>query len=246
MQLKLPATTNAIKATCNRSIPGTSKFSSYKSHRQTKHFSCNISGITMSTIIVFLGSLLCFTTILLVSGLPATSSGTVNIESCSCQHPPRNDCISLPQAILDVQSETIDSFYDNLYSFMTLRDLFHFGLLDYEDVAFLAPSPYGIDVTSTYQQEKAMQRCQGLMSQFVFPQARDRPCAWTYKCTQNLLHFPSFRIEAVLNNEANSANCEEFEVRVEDYRFVKTTCEYNTSLSHWEYCYCGTNVIAFL
>lgn len=208
---------------------------------------------------IFQGGLLCLIACnLSAAQLPATSSSaskeddialdrvrreTLNFEGCSCPVPPRNECVSLQEAIFDVQS---DFNGNHPYTFFTLSDLYYSGILDSRGDFILSPPPICTDFTTTFEIELAGQRCNDLMQRFILPHPVNSSCSWRYRCTQNQLQFPSFHVDAVLDNKANNHICQEFEVRIADWRFVKTLCKHNSSLPYWLYCNCGPKVIAYI
>ena len=145
--------------------------------------------------------------------------------------------------IFDSQSTDEDS----PYSFFTLNDLYYSGILDHRNDSFLAPLPNGTDFTTGAAVDLAEDNCRDLKRRFNIPtkeSTMDRDCAWSYKCTQNHLHFPSFHLEAVLNKDYNDEICER--VTIFNKRFVRTPCEHDSSLSHWLKCDCGTTVVAYI
>lgn len=178
-----------------------------------------------------------------VLGRSRRDSESVENSGCSCESSPGNECVSLQQAVFNFQSMHFFLNSDHPYTFFSLGDLHYSGILGHQDIDFLAPPSNDTDITTTFELENTEGRCSDLKQRFIFPSKAETKCAWHYECHQHQHQFPSFHFSAVLNDK--NADCEDSEVRIEDWRFMKTPCEHDSSLSHWQKCNCGPKVVAY-
>ena len=170
------------------------------------------------------------------------SNSVVEIGDCICLIRETSVCTSLGDAIFTTFSE-LSMDQDSPYSFFTLRDLYYSEILDNQGVGTLQPPPLkGVDYTSESEVELTQHRCMDLMARYDFPTKDSEGCKWNYECTQNQLHFPSFSIEAKLE-EGSPRMCTA--ISMENKRFIRTQCRLNEDLPHWLECSCERLVTGF-
>lgn len=164
-------------------------------------------------------------------------------DSCSCTQLNPGSCTSLPDAIFTVFRR--ERHVDTPYHFFTLKDLFYSFLLDSRDHGPLQGLPLdgSIDPGTTSEQELTQRRCNDLITRYDLPTKDTNGCSWTYTCTQNQLHFPSFHVEAVLDS-GSTGECASVRT-VNDLRFKRTSCQQDPCRADWLECNCGTKVVGF-
>ena len=167
----------------------------------------------------------------------------LDIEDCRCIVRETDSCTSLKDAIFTMFS-ILGLDEGTPYGFFTLKDLYYSEILDYRNNYVLMPPPFneGFDATSGGELQLTEYRCMDLMARYYFPTKDTGECRWNYRCTQNQYHFPSFHVEAVLDENA-SFRCSR--ITMENRRFIRTQCRLNENLPHWLECYCGRITTGF-
>lgn len=164
---------------------------------------------------------------MLTNGDEEEEGSTANVQSeMMC-----NKCRSLREALTDyfvLPQE--DLSYINLkasYNSFLLADLFYAGLLGGGELSSLPPSE------TTRKMSK--QICNRVIKDIYRPQnVSSGHCSWHYECHQDLTRFPSFKVQAVIDNMSyeDRSRCHR-ETMTSTY-FKKTECsEYNCGKDHW-------------
>lgn len=166
----------------------------------------------------------------------------LEIDDCTCFVKETESCTSLQEAIFAIYSEASVE-HDTPYSFFTLKDLYYSEILDSRDIGILEPPPlHGIDFSSESELRLTRERCEDLLGRYNLPTKDTKDCRWSYRCTQNQLHFPSFHIEAVLDAESTGVCSRVF---MDNWRLYRTKCKMNENLPHWLQCDCGRTVTGY-
>ena len=128
------------------------------------------------------------------------------------------------------------------FNFFTLKDLYYAGILDFgPNAGDLQPPPVGVDFGVPIELI-AQSRCDHLADNFISA-GKDTECTWTYQCRQNQRQFPSFYMEAVLDDEPTNGMCSP--QKIANLRFVSSVCEHDSSVRDWMECNCGVVVVGF-
>ena len=170
--------------------------------------------------------------------MSATTASQNTPPDCTCWQSPSN-CTTLEDAIQSMY-DRIDEDGDEPYSFFTLKDLYYSGLLSTS--SDLAPPPLDVDFTDPHEVALEERRCRYLLKNFPRTHSDER-CSWTVQCEQKQDRFPSFYVEAVLDEGLSVAECKP--LNIYNKRFVRTVCEQDSSKPHWQECDCGELTIGF-
>ncbi len=177
------------------------------------------------------------------SAIASQESAPIEMNNCTCTRISTSSCTSLQDAIFTVINQLRD--IDTPYQFFTLRDLFYSAILDDRQRGYLQGPPLDgtVDLNSERERQLTQRRCNDLMARYNLPTKDTDSCTWSYTCTQNQLQFPSFHIEAVLD-ESSPGVCNKVKT-FESRRFLKTQCQQDASRVDWLDCHCKRTVIGF-
>jgi hypothetical protein len=139
--------------------------------------------------------------------------------------------------------DRIDIDGDIPHQFFTLKDLLYSGILMgreglQSDLRPLSTRPGRVTVAES---EVGVQRCNLLEGNYHFTTQDTENCRWSYNCMQHQDQFPSFYLNA--NLETSTGNCTQ--VVAKNKRFVRTTCQSDSSLPHWLECECQDIVVGY-
>lgn len=166
------------------------------------------------------------------------------IDDCECRRKDDSEsCQSLESAIYKFYFRE-DNNYDTPYQFFSLKELFFAALLDGEDNSNLQPTPLqGVDFNAGAEEDRGRTNCWFHRKNYNFITTDTSSCKWDYECTQNRLQFPSFTMEAVLSNDSSTEICSP--VTMTNKKFLRTSCQHDSSLPHWLECNCGNTVVGY-
>ena len=174
----------------------------------------------------------------------ASTNGTCRSQNCSCVIRNPDSCTSLQDIIFEVYSQlSLDQ--DTPYHFFTIKDLYYSALLNSSGVGLLQGPPLeGVDFDSGHERDLTKDHCDNLMARFPLPTKDTNECSWSYSCSQNQLHFPSFHIKAVLDEGSRAHRCDPVRM-AENRRFLRTQCRHDASKANWLECSCEHAVVGF-
>ena len=158
-----------------------------------------------------------------------------------CQQSSNISCASLKEALIGyTKGIGYDIYLDTPYHVFSVFDLFYSGLLRGEDAP--RATPIDTDVQSEITSKLWKSRCRNLLRQINLSKNQSNLCQWNYTCKYNPLYFPSFLIEAKLD-ESNSVKDKCLPLKVKSSKFVRTICQADPEESHWCNCEDQSSII---
>jgi len=189
--------------------------------------------------------LLALISVRLARPIEMSLSNTVSIDqSCpsvhmdACLRSSNDSCSSLQEALAQhYNTETGQRLTsDTPYHVFSVFDLFYSGLVQGESSP--PATSMDLELESVEAVDSARRRCEALRRKLKFSKKDSDNCQWEYTCKYNPHYFPSFTVEARLNDALSDWNaCEA--VRVRNLKFVRTECLTDPNNSHWCPCNAG-------
>ena len=163
--------------------------------------------------------------------------------NCNCRQVNPGSCTSLQDALFAEYSQ--EGHIDTPYHFFSLKDLYYSLLLDSRGRVPLEGIPLNGSINPESEIERTLTalRCDELIERYNLPTKDTDRCTWTYVCTQNLLHFPSFHVEAQLDPSSTGV-CNSVTTHVSK-SFFRTQCQHDRCRADWLQCTCESPVIGF-
>ena len=193
-------------------------------------------------------SLIILTLVHLATQLPIQRRQVVNDDfidrGCSdsqiaqCRAESASNCTSLVEALVGTYDleEGVRLPYDTPYHIFSAFDLFFSGLIS--DIH--APSAYsrGAKLESAQVKRISRRNCEALLDRVSLSTEDTDECQWSYTCKYNPHYFPSFTVEAKLDDSLSVPHrCSN--IKMSNIKFVRTTCEANPEEDHWCRCDAG-------
>lgn len=155
------------------------------------------------------------------------------------------------QQIAQVYKAAINDHYDRInidadrpYNFFTIKDLFYAGLLDFgPNPGDLQPPSIFANFETQVEVQREERRCRFLSENYVMAGKDTEECTWTMQCRQMQRQFPSFYMEAVLDQEPTDGTCSP--QKINNDRFVSSVCEHDSSVRDWMDCRCEEVVVGY-
>ena len=155
----------------------------------------------------------------------------------SCRQSSLSSCTSLRNALINTYdvSYGLRLYEDTPYQIFSIFDLFYSGLIE-------SSSTPKTDAKSTEDLElvrsMARERCADLLEQVKLSTRDADECQWSYTCKYNPHYFPSFTVEAKLDDSSPVPDrCQK--ISINNIKFVRTTCKANPEEDHWCRCDAG-------
>ena len=161
----------------------------------------------------------------------------------ACEQSSNTTCASLKEAMIDYYNieSGIRLSSDTPYHMFSTFDLFYSGIVT--DIN----APLTLEnISELYSQNTARnaeQKCQDLLHQVRFTTENSDTCRWSYTCQYNPNYFPSFSIQAKLNETLAERNCNA--LTISNLKFVKTNCLSQPGQTHWCPCDAGSVVTGY-
>ena len=160
----------------------------------------------------------------------------------NCRSDTKN-CTSLKEVLVDSYNvdEGLRLYEDTPYLIFSAFDLFYSGLISDED------APRANQRIATLESEPvermSRERCLDLLENVRLSKKDTAECQWSYTCKYNPNYFPSFTVEAKLDDSSQADKCEE--IFTSNTKFVRTTCMTNSEEDHWCKCDAGQIITGY-
>ena len=161
----------------------------------------------------------------------------------ACKQSSNTTCTSLKKAMTDYYNNQsgIRLGSDTPYPIFSTFDLFYSGI-----VTDINAPPTLASVSELYSQNTATdarQKCEDILHQVHLSKKDSDTCQWSYTCQYNPNYFPSFSIQAKLNETLAERNCKA--LTISNLKFVKTNCLSQPQETHWCPCDAGSLVTGY-
>lgn len=170
------------------------------------------------------------------------SCPSVHVDACLQSS--NNTCISLEDALINYyNTENGQRFSTNTpYQVFSVFDLFYSGLVSGEKSPPATSKDLELDSAQVHSMAKI--GCEAILRKLKLSQKDSDHCQWDYACKYNPHYFPSFTIEAVLNEALSDRDaCES--IRARSLKFVRTDCLSDAEKSHWCPCNAGHVTVGY-
>ena len=166
------------------------------------------------------------------------SCPTTHIDEC--RQSSHQSCTSLNEALQMIKTQRVDLINSTFHIF-GMFDIVYSGLLNVEHVTSDMP----INIATAEKVRKSKETCKVLLSQVNLSTKDTEMCQWSYTCRHNAIYFPSFLIEAKLDEQQSDiANC--IPLKVDNFQLMKTNCLNNPGESHWCHCNGSKKIIGYM
>lgn len=155
----------------------------------------------------------------------------------ACEQSSNTSCTSLERAMVDYYNEASGARLssDAPYHVFSLFDLFYSGIVSDRNAPSVLAGVHELSSETTVNHAKY--QCEDILHQIRFSGENSDACRWTFTCRYNPNYFPSFSIQAKLNETLKESNCEA--VVSSSLKFVKTNCLNQPGQLHWCPCDAG-------
>ncbi len=170
------------------------------------------------------------------------SCPSVHVDTCLQSS--NDTCVSLEEALINYYNTVNGQRFsaDTPYQVFSVFDLFYSGLVNGDK----SPAATSKDLDLDSAQVHSMVRigCDTILRKVKLSQKDSDYCQWDYTCKYNPHYFPSFTVEAVLNEALSDQDtCEP--LRARNLKFVRTDCLSDAGKSHWCHCNAGHVTVGY-
>ena len=147
------------------------------------------------------------------------------------------NCTSLKDALVKTYSREngVRLSGDTPYHIFSMFELFYSGLIS--DTVTPEANLLNAHLESAAVERMSRKRCEDLLDRIRLSTKDSNNCQWSYTCKYNPHYFPSFTVEAKLDDSSVAWRCSN--IKMSNIKFVRTTCEANPEEDHWCRCDAG-------